>query len=331
MTSLYTYDAAYQPKLATVAKAPGAVAINGYLTGMYANTTTQPAAARTAGLGYVPTYEEGRSELVGASRATGRRVGDKIVAAFRAKGIPLDGTVAVYPSVDVNVPIDGPDRDADQCNTGWEGIRDVIDGVISVRSYAEGAVIKALAAAGLVDGKCWLAAPTSWAGFDVNDPHICMVQLVGTNVPGTDRNHLITDPHAIGAWWPDRSPYAGGTVSAQDVITALKSAEGQQLLGQAVAQYRIPNHFKGTASIQTLLAYVDERVAATNDRSAAIATVVNALTPRVAQLQAAVDVIGKTVTALQPAQQAVTDAAAIGQAAAAEVVTQLRALVWGVK
>jgi hypothetical protein len=324
MTSLYTYDAAYAPKLSTVAKTPGAVAINGYLTGVYANTTTQPAAARAAGLGFIPTYEEGRSELVGASRASGRRVGDKIAAAFRAKGIPLDGSVAVYPSVDVPVAAGS----ADACNAGWQGIRDVLGGDVSVRAYAEGAVIDALGKAGLVDGKCWLAAPTSWPGFDVNDPRICMVQLVGTNVPGTDRNHLITDPHAIGAWWPDGSPYAGGTVSAQDVITALKSPEGQQLLGQAVATYRIPNHFKSTASIQTLLAYVDERVAATNDRTAATATVVNTVAPRIAQLQAAVDTLAQ---ALQPAQQVVLDTAAVASAAASAVVEQVKALAWSVK
>lgn len=203
----YAYDAAYSPNLAKV-KAAGGIAINGYLTGTYALSTTQPAAARAAGLGYVPTYEQGAAELVGASRATGQAVGRRILAAFVAKGLPLDGTVAVYPSVDVSVPIDGTDRDADACNDAWRGMRDILVGKVSIRAYAEGAVIDALAAAGLVDGKCWLAAPTSWPGYSVTDSNVCMIQLVGTDVAGTDRNHIITDPHALGAWWPDGSIYA---------------------------------------------------------------------------------------------------------------------------
>lgn len=211
MTKLYAFDAAYAPDLAAV-KAEGGIAVNGYLTGDYADTTTQPAAAHAAGLGYVPTYEEGRDELVNASRAAGQAVGRKILDAFDRKGIPLNGTVAVYPSVDVPVGA----GTADACNAGWRGIRDVIAGKVSVRAYAEGAVIDALVRAGLVDGPCWLAAPTSWPGFDVNDANVCMIQLVGSPVGGTDQNHLVTDPSALGAWWPAGSPYGGDDMALTD-------------------------------------------------------------------------------------------------------------------
>lgn len=201
----YVYDAAYRPNLKAVNAADGvAVGVNGYLTGIYADTTTQPADAHAAGLGYVPTYEEGPAELVHASRRKGRQVGRKILAAFKAKQIPLDGTVAVYPSVDVNVSA----GDATACNAAWRGIRDVLAGKVSVRAYAEGAVIDALAAAGLVDGPCWLAAPTSWPGFNVDDPNVGMVQLVGTDVASTDKDHLVKDPSTLGAWWPRGSRYA---------------------------------------------------------------------------------------------------------------------------
>lgn len=208
---LYCFDAAYAPDLAKV-KAAGGVAVNGYLTGTYATSTTQPAAARAAGLGYVPTYEEAPNELVGASRAVGQNVGRKILAAFQRLGIPLDGTVAVYPSVDV---YDGTPSD---CNNAWWGIRDIIAGKISVRCYAEGAVIDALTKAGLLDGPGWLSASTGYPGYNVNDPNVCMVQLVGSPVSGTDANHLITDPSKLGAWWPDNSPYAGGDVNLTDKI-----------------------------------------------------------------------------------------------------------------
>lgn len=198
--SLYCFDAAYAPNL-TAVKAAGGIAINGYLTGTYATSTTQPSAARAAGLGYVPTYEEAPSELVGASRAVGQTVGRKILAAFGRLGIPLDGTVAVYPSVDVY------DGSPSNCMTAWQGIRDVIAGKISVRAYAEGAVIDTLTKAGLVDGKCWLSASTGYPGYNPNDPNVCMVQLTKSPVADTDADHLITDPHALGAWWPEGSPY----------------------------------------------------------------------------------------------------------------------------
>ncbi len=216
MTSLYAYDAAYAPDLAKV-KAAGGIAINGYLTGLYATSTTQPAAARAAGLGYVATYEEGPSELVNASRAAGQTVGVRILTAFKAKGLPLDGSVAVYPSADVNV------ANPDACNAAWRGIRDVLAGKVSVRAYAEGAVIDALAGAGLLDGKCWLAAPTSWPGYTSDDANVCMIQLVGTDVAGTDRNHIIVDPHALGAWWPEGSEYALMALDPKDpVIVAIR-------------------------------------------------------------------------------------------------------------
>lgn len=229
--AFYCYDAAYSPDLAKV-KANGGIAVNGYLTGGYATSTTQPAAARAAGLGYVPTYEEAPNELVGASRATGQAVGRKILAAFQAKGIPLDGTVAVYPSVDVY------DGSPTNCNTAWQGIRDIIAGKISVRAYAEGAVIDALTKAGLLDGPGWLSASTGYPGYNPADPNVCMVQLVKSPVASTDADHLITDPSALGAWWPDNSPY-GDAVSltaaqAQQLSDALAYAKAADVRAQAL-------------------------------------------------------------------------------------------------
>lgn len=196
-------DAAYEPNLAAV-KAAGAIAINGYLTGKFATTTTSPAEAHKAALGWIATYEEGPAELVGATRAQGVAVGEKIAAAWRTHGIPDDGSIAVFPSVDIRVAA----ADADSCDNGWLGIRDVMASGASIRSYAEGAVIDHLAARGLVDGKCWLSASSSYPGYNVNDENVCMIQQVGSSVGGTDTNHLITDPYALGAWWPPGSPYA---------------------------------------------------------------------------------------------------------------------------
>lgn len=251
--TLYMYDAAYKPDLASV-KANGGIAINGYLTGTYADTTTQPAQARAAGLGYVPTYEEARSELVLASRSYGQSVGRKILTAFAAKGLPLDGSVAVYPSVDVSVAT----ASAASCNNAWLGIRDVVSDKVSLRAYAEGAVIDALASAGLLDGPAWLAAPKSWPGFNVNDVHVCAVQLVGSAVSGTDADHLITDPQKLGAYWPEGSPY-GDTVTLTPAEAALL-ADAERFAAAADARAQA---LQGQVSqLLTAVADIDKRVAA---------------------------------------------------------------------
>lgn len=253
MTALYLYDAAFRPDLASV-KANGGIAINGYLTGQYSDTTTQPSQALSAGLGYVPTYEEGPSELVHASRSYGQAVGRKILAAFAAKSLPLDGSVAVYPSVDVNVP----DASAASCNDAWLGIRDLVNGKVSLRAYAEGAVIDALANAGLLDGPCWLAAPTSWPGFNVDDRHVCVVQLTGTKVPGTDADHIITNPQLLGALWPAGSPYGDDmtltAAEAAQLADAVRFASAADVRAQAL---------QGTvAQIGAVSADIDKRLAA---------------------------------------------------------------------
>jgi len=234
MTKLFMYDAAYAPGFDAV-KRNGGVAVNCYLTGMYQDSTADPAAARRAGLGVVMTYEEGRSELVRAGRGEGQDAGRRILAALEREHVPLDGSVAVYPSVDVSL------AQADACDAAWRGLRDVLHGKASVRYYGEGRVGDHLFDAGLLDGKYWLAAPSSWPGFDgtADTKRVCVVQLVGSPVRSTDQN-VITDPHALGAWWPEGSPYArGDQVSVSDVITALKSAEGQELLQEAMLSAKV--------------------------------------------------------------------------------------------
>lgn len=222
--TVYGYDAAYQPNLAAV-KAAGGVAVNGYLTGRYASTTSTPAAALAAGLGWWATYEEDPAELVGATRTTGQNAGRKILTAFRAlrdnhgRPLPLDGSLAVYPSVDES------SSSASACDESWPGLRDVLEGLLQVRIYSEGLLGDHLYQAGLLDGPFWLAAPTSWPGFNPADPRVCIVQEVGTNVPGTDRNHILTDPALIGAVWPEGSIYAGGGMTPQEIAQAVLDAK----------------------------------------------------------------------------------------------------------
>ena len=279
MTDLLVMDAAYQPNLAACVAA-GAIAINGYLTGKFATTTTSPAAAHAVALGWIATYEEGPAELVGATRAEGVAVGEKIAAAWRAHGIPDDGSIAVFPSVDIRVAA----ADAASCDNGWLGIRDVMASGASIRSYAEGAVIDHLVAKGLVDGKCWLSASSSYPGYNVRDENVCMYQQVGSAVGGTDTNHLITDPHALGAWWPDGSPYGGDM--------ALTAAEATQLANAA------------------------KFAAAADARAQALQGQVSAQTTQITQLQSAVAALQAAVAGIQTGG---IDPAALAQAIAQHV------------
>lgn len=195
------YDAAFAPNLDLVVQ-HGGVAVNHYLTGSYASTSCQPAAAHAANLGSILTYEEGASELVGASRNDGQVVGRKILSALQGQGVPLDGTVAVYPSVDIEVAAGA----VGACDQAFLGIRDVLAGKVSIRCYGEGALIDHLAAMHLTDGPGWLSGSTSFPGYQPDDVNVCLVQTAG-DIPGTDKN-LVTNIAALGAWWPAGSQYS---------------------------------------------------------------------------------------------------------------------------
>lgn len=322
MADLWAYDAAYSPNLDAVVS-HGGIAINGYLTGTYAETTTQPSEAHAHGLGYIPTYERGRDELVGATRDHGRYVGGVILAAFRAKGIPLDGTVAAYPSVDVNVSAGR----ATSCNDGWRGLGDVLRGKVSLRAYAEGAVIDALFDAGLVDGKCWLAAPTSWPGYDPDDPRVCMVQFVGTNVASTDRN-LVTDAHALGAWWPDGSEFKGDEPLTDDEIDKIAA----RVWAHGI-EFNNEKHRAETWVAQSRNNAANARDYAREARNKAdsalrvLGAAGSGVADQVAGIGARLKTVADAVAALKPAKIEAADADTV----AAAVVAKIRALTFGAK
>jgi hypothetical protein len=302
------FDAAYKPDLAKV-KAAGGVVVNGYISGTYASSTTQPSDAVAAGLGYLPSYEEGAAELVGATRAYGQSVGRKIVAAFTAKGLPLDGTLAVYPAVDTNVP----GVQATDCNAGFAGIRDVLAGRVSLRAYAEGAVIDALVTAGVVDGPCWLAAPASWPGFNVADQHVCLVQRVGTSVPGTDLNTIITDPHLLGALWPSGSPYGGFmAITAQDAQLIANTLLNKQ--NSNTFAYNLMHH---VVSADGKTSFGDLLWSAANHATSA--------SQQAGEILTAVQNVAKAVAAVTPGGQVALDTAAVVKGVADAVTSAVTA------
>jgi hypothetical protein len=237
--TLYMYDAAYQPDLNAV-KSHGGIAISRYFVGNGASwqwkrvTPTQVNAARAAGLGMVCNME-GSADPLAAARSIGmsyRSYGQNLahwgLVDMGNCGVPAGAGIAMYFSVDVNTP---PDQ--------YPNVRELFDGINDVtpsagyltKVYSQGGLLDYLCAAGRVTGKQWLAAPTSWAGYNANDANLCMVQLVGSPVSGTDQNKVI-DPKAIGAYWPPGSPYA----SVEDEVLDPSDPIVQQILA-ALAPY----------------------------------------------------------------------------------------------
>jgi hypothetical protein len=205
MTNLYFFDAAYKPDLARV-KAAGGIGMSVYLTGKYANTCAQPGELHAMGLGALANYEEGANELAIAGVSGGISIGQRAANAAIAKGFPIGKGIAF--SLDVNTP---PSQFPAVGQT-FQGIRQGLGGKFAPLVYGEGAAIDYLVANHDVLGIEWLAAPKSWPGFNENDTHVGVVQLVGSPVGGTDED-LITNLDALAPliWWPQGSPYEKGT------------------------------------------------------------------------------------------------------------------------
>ena len=204
--TLYAYDAAYQPDLTQV-KAHGGIAICRYFVGdnpawQWKRVTPQQVSSTlTAGLGMVVNYEGTADPPL--TRTYGRETAHNALVDIRRCRVPAGVGIGCYMSIDVNT---SPAR--------YPAARDYFDGVNDVltpagyltKVYSQGGLIDYLCSWHRVAGKQWLAAPTSWPGYNSSSPNVAMVQLVGTPIAGTDQN-VVRDPKALSAYWPAGSPY----------------------------------------------------------------------------------------------------------------------------
>lgn len=207
MTALL-FDAAYKPDLAAV-KAAGGIAMSVYLTGDYANTCAQPVDLHAAGLGSLGNYEQAADELTWTGQAGGVAIGQKAAEAYIGKGAPANAGLGIAFSADVNVaPADYP-----KVGAAITGVKQGMAGRFVTLLYGQGGLIDYLVTEKIIGPGEWLAAPTSWPGFNAADPNVALVQQVGTPVTGTDEDE-ITNLDAVRPfiWWPDGSPYANGVV-----------------------------------------------------------------------------------------------------------------------
>jgi len=204
--TLYAYDAAFQPNLTQV-KAHGGIAICRYFVGNNPDwqwkrvTPQQVRSALDAGLGMVVTYE-GVSDPT-LTRGYGQETARNALVDIRRCHVPAGVGIGCYMSIDVSTP---PSR-YPAARDYFDGVNDVLDpaGYLT-KIYGQGGLIDYLCSWRRVAGKQWLAAPTSWPGYNPSSPNVAMVQLLQTPVPGTDQNRVL-DPKALGAYWPDGSPY----------------------------------------------------------------------------------------------------------------------------
>lgn len=178
-----------------------------YTDGMFGYSTDTIRAVHDAGKGVLPNHERGVTDL-GGGYGAGTVAASQALAVVRGQwAAPRDGTVAVVYSVDASVapstfPVYVP---------AFQAIRAYHGGEYLVGFYGELALYKYLKARGLVDVRCWLSASSSFPGYDPNDSDVGLIQLVGTDIPGTDRN-LITS-FDLGVWWPaGHHPSGGGTI-----------------------------------------------------------------------------------------------------------------------
>lgn len=335
MPQLFAFDGV-SPFDLKAAKNAGAILITGYIVGhpggMNPIDKARVDKIRSMGMGFLPNWERGAAYLVNCSKADGVAAGREAVTALRALGVPDDGTIACPFSWDTWVD----PTQYHHCGDVADGIIEGLAGRYRFSAYGQGGLIDYLTSTGRMQAQGWLSASSSFPGYDAASPRVALVQHISTPVPGTDLD-VVTDPYHVGAWWPTGSPYASSSPTdlLEQIMTLPGAPKGLTYakllddIAHAVVDLEIPNHSKGTPTVASILAFIDEHAASANDRAAAVASVANDTVQRVAQLQAAVAALP---AAGQPAPApAPVDMEALGAAVAAAVVAEVAKLTWGVK
>lgn len=209
----FAYDGASMFDLAAAKNAGGIIAtvyIVGNPGGMPHADKARVDAIRAQGLGALPNWERAADFFLTCSVADAKAAGVEALAACKSLGFPGDGSIQVAFSIDVQVP---PSRFAEigqKVDAAGAGLTSAYQ----VMVYAQSDLIDYLVAHGHVTGKQWLMGSTWGNPYNAGSPNVCLVQShdatgnwLNSHVGGTDVN-TVTDPNAVGAWWPDGSPYA---------------------------------------------------------------------------------------------------------------------------
>lgn len=224
MVDLVAYDAAF-PNV-DVLCASGASVICCYTDGMHGYIWQDVAKYRAAGKGILPNHERGADDLLGGYQA-GLTAANECMQNVAGWQCPQDGSVAIFYSVDVPVP----EWQYPTVGAAFDGIRDAHRGRWKIGVYGQGGLIDYLAQHGQTNVKGWLSASASYPGYNRFSPNVGMYQLVGTDIPATDKN-IITDATGLGVWWPGGLTPSGGGTQIGTFLMALTDAQQAQMLTQ---------------------------------------------------------------------------------------------------
>jgi hypothetical protein len=220
---MYAFDGASAFSLAA-AKAAGAVLITGYIVGhpggMDPIDKARVQEILALSLGFLPNWERGADYLVNCGHDGGVAAGQEAVAALQALGIP-EGTACPF-SWDTQIaPSLYP-----QCGQVADGIIAGLAGHYRFSAYGQGGLLEYFRTTSRMSVKGWLSGSEGFPGFDVNSPHVGLVQShdahgkwLNTTVSGTDVNTVL-DPHNLGALWPANSPYAQEALTMDPEVQA---------------------------------------------------------------------------------------------------------------
>jgi hypothetical protein len=225
--TLWVYDGASAFDL-DVAKANGGAACTGYIVGSPGGFAHIDRARvdqiRAKGMGFSPNWERAADAFLTYSVGECGQAGVEALNACNALGVPAG--VRVSFSIDTQVPAGRFPEMAQKLDAAQAGM----GGRHPAFLYGQSDLIDWLGAnpgSTKLRGKHWLMMSTWNQPYNIRSPFVCMVQehnLDGSwhssPVPGTDSNLLI-DPYALGAWWPDNSPYGGDMPLSADDVKAI--------------------------------------------------------------------------------------------------------------
>lgn len=193
---LKAYDAAYLPIEQVIAAKP--VFVAAYTDGSHGYDTPTIQSLRAQGISILANHENSINELLGGYSA-GTNAAMKAMPKVAAWGMPADGSVAIFYSVDLSVDPNKPGL-FPAVGAAFDGINHAHQGRYLAGVYGEGALIEYLWATERIQVKGWLSASSSFPGYNPASPHVGMVQHVGTDIASTDMNE-VTDIDNLGLWW----------------------------------------------------------------------------------------------------------------------------------
>lgn len=292
----YLFDGADPTFDLDKAKAAGAIAISVYIVGnpggMAHADAARVAAIRAKGMGVLPNWERAADFFSTCSVAAAQGAGAEAQVAARSLGFPTDGTVQVPFSFDFDCPSSRFPEMGQKVDAIAAGLTTAFIPMV----YAQIDLIDYLVSHGHLHGKQWLMGST-WGNAYHPDSNVCIVQShdatgqlwLNDPVPSTDIN-TVTDPYALKAWWPDGSPYGGGSMTQPQIDEIM--ARFDKIDNRLTALFQVDTNGDGKPDITGTVQGADRYT---------IAPLVAPITAQLNELATQLQAVQTSVTNLQSA------------------------------